>query len=234
MRARELFEKGTILPDIEKKFGRVLFGDWQYENGVRPEHEQDTEYEERVFTMVQNWFWGKTYDLDIQETLEGLSVLKDNYPTLLKPDSAQRFPYLYRALRMPLPFTEPDRELTKMPMDYEPEMSDISIKSRSRVRGTFQQVQNYQMIDTKQTIMYHPKATAESWTVSLKSALDIQTNHFGNFASKIAVIKAAVPDEERLFKLKFTLKMYQSMKQFEIVRVSDNPIQAEVFYFRHA
>ena len=232
MRARELLEKATVLPGLEEKFGRVLFGDWQYENGVRPEHEQDTEYEERVFTMVQNWFWGSTYAWDIQETLEGLSHLKDNYPTLLKPDSAERFPYLFRALQLPLPLPPLNRQETELPKEYDPELSDISLKSRSL--KTLNQVQNYKLVDTKKKITYHPRNTAESWTVSLKSALDIIHNHFGTFPSKVAVIKAAVPDEERLFKLKFTLKMYRSMKQFEIIRVSDNPIEAEVFYFGYS
>ena len=222
-----LHEITNIPLDIEEKFGRVMFGDWQYENKIRPTREKDTEYEQKVFKYIQKWFIGENQTNEVQDAILELSQLKDNYPTLLKPDPSSRFPYLYRGIY------NYKKYFPNLP---EPDYEEI-IKYRTRTtRWRNAEVAQRQtvVIDGEGTTMYEPIKLAESWTISWKSAMDLLINFAHKDPEDCVVFKAKVPDDERLFKLHVTLKMFNYPKQYEVIRVSEKPIEAEVFYFRHA
>lgn len=225
MRLRQIFEK-ELPPQVEEEFGRVLFGDWQYAQGLRPDHEKDTEYEKMVYHEVVRWFKGAADEEAIQHIMQQLSSVQEYYPTLLKPDSSSRFPWLYRSVAsMDLKkqfigkFSPPPTQRKK-----------LNFKSRMRMRAGIEKRSELIINAMPEPVQYKPRQLAESWTVSLQSAIDIQVNYFLENPKHIVIFQAPVPDAERLFKLKFTMKMFTNTKEFEVIRVSNRPINAMLYY----
>ena len=227
MRYRDLIE--NITPDLENKFGRVLFGDWQYKNGIRPDHEKDTEYEEQIFQDINDWYNGGQFTIDSQRAMIELSKLKDNYPTLLKPNPSSKFPYLYRGMDISMMYDQHKRFFRRGDREVDDEQP-INFKSRDTNPWRDRRTTSAKFVKAKEPINYKPRRTAESWTVSLKLAIDMSVNHFGRQMHHTVIVKAKVPDEERLFKIQVSNKLYPYMKQYEIIRVSEKPIEAELFY----
>ena len=243
MKIQHLFE--DIAPDMEKKFGRVLFGDWQKQHGFRTEKERDTEYEKQIFHYMDSWFKGAHYLEEVQDAMIELSKLKDDYPTLLKPTQRENTKYLYRGVRMNKLEGEMARNIwdsdishDKKYKDHELPVLDVKRRDKSDLRDIKhmwsddwieKQFNKYILYKSKEPILYQSRQTAESWTLSMKSAIDVLVNHFAVRPYDVIVFEAEVPTEERLFSIKFTNKMYSRQKQYEIIRVSDKPIKAQVY-----
>ena len=234
MRYKDLIE--DITPNLEKKFGRVLFGDFQHTHGIRSDHEKDTEYEEEVFKTLNMWFGGQSSRQEVQATIKGLSKLKDNYPTLLKPEPSSKFPYLYRGLYN-FDISTHDyknafiQQVRSKHASDDDNIETMNIKTRDADVKKFKPHKQIEYIKDSNQAIYKPIYAAESWTVSLKMAVDILVNHFGEPPNDVMILKAKVPDSERLFSLRFTNKVYV-MKQFEVVRVSKQPIKCEIFHIK--
>ena len=210
---------------IRKQFGDILFGDWQYKKRLRPEREKDTKYESAVFKEIQRWFGGGMASADIQKTIEYMSKMKKYYPELLKPDSMSRIPKLYRGI----PRTAVNWEEQTKYSEFD---RNIEIKSRDPDIEEDKIIQNYRLVKTKKDITYKPFRMAESWTISIRSAIDIMVNHFWSDPKSVIIYEAVVPDEERLFKIKFSNKMFPT-KQYEVVRVSNKPIKATAYLIEY-
>ena len=216
--------------EIRKKFGRVLFGDWQRSERLTKRIEKDTKYEKKIFSLIYNeWFWNNTWasakkNNKVLQTLKELSEIKDNYPTILKPDPVSKYPILYRALIV----KRTDEDLRKFH------------------KKLFTQRKNYEIVDKKfgrviyklgeEAHQYKPKKEAESWTISFKHAFkfirSVDTNYgtdYFNAGKPFIIYAAKVPEEERLFKLKFTNTLFET-PEYEIVRLSNNPIKASMYY----
>ena len=219
--------------EIRKKFGRILFGDWQRSERLTRHTEKDTKYERKIFSILYNqWFWNSSWSStkrnNVLNVLEELSELKDNYPTILKPDPASKYPVLYRALIV----KRTDKELKKFH------------------KKLFIQRKNYEIVDEKfgrvvyklgdkDVHQYTPKREAESWTISFKHAFKfirtVSTNYgtdYSNAGRPFIIYAAKVPEEERLFKLRFTNKIFET-PEYEIVRLSNKPIEASMYYIIH-
>ena len=222
MRLIDLTE--NITPDLEKKFGRVLFGEWQHKKKMRSDREKDTAYEGELLYYVESWFAGKTSGKFVQKRMIELSKIKDNYPTLLLPDPAANFPKLYRGIAKGFKPEETEHyfgQNAKNTKDIHIEKSgDRKIRMRNQV---------YQLKKTINSTTYKPKRIAESWTTSVKFAIDILHNHLGEDTLNIVIIEAKVPENERLLNIQTSNNMY-SMKQNEIIRVSNKPIEAKLYY----
>ena len=221
MRHIDLFE-ADITPEMEERFGRVLFGDWQYSKGLTKERERDTEYEKKVFELLQEWFAGGQLDENVQKAMRALSLLKDNYPTILKPDKTE---FLYRGLEFA--FREPSDDFPDVF-----ELENIKDHDLELKKGTYMSAidkSKFQIFKVPRTYTYRPEKYAESWTTSLEMAINIFANHFTSDTDEVIYIKARVPMEQRLFGLHFTNTMYGLMKQNEVIRVTTDPIEVEVF-----
>ena len=213
----------TTLPsDIEEKFGRVLFGDFLRKRGS-DNNEPDTKYEKAIFSFVWAWFKGYHHRDDVQAKIQELSQMKDNYPTLLKPDPASKAPVLYRTIYSDQGTQELDRQIY-----------DNSIAKDTG-----------QLLQLAKPITYTPKRLAESWSSSLESIIEISEHYryhkgMGKFPENY-IIGAKIPDNERLFKTDFTNAVYDATKHGlfdqdeimnEVIRVSDRPIQGTVYVMK--
>ena len=207
MRLEQLIEK-RITPELEKKFGRILFGDFQRQAGLTTKTEKDTKYEREVYDNLYHWIYGEQNIRKVQNNIIELSRLKDNYPTLLKPDSIKRFPKLYRGL-----YGDRVRSWGKHEGEYV---------------GRVGKRRPAKLMKAKEMIYYKPKRICESWTTSKTSAYEFLKMNRPYFDPRRAIIiEAKVPIEERLFKLKFTNNIHD---ENEVVRVSNKPIDAVVYY----
>ena len=236
MKLSDIIQEDRIPLTVEKKFGRVLFGDWQFKNGIRSEYEKDSEYEEEVFRQLGYWFRGDGSYWRVQEKIIELSKLQKYYPTLLKPDSSSRFPKLYRGLTV---FnTVAENQLGDYFRHFQNDkrrytMGKSEVKTRDEItkklnksRGVTRQ--NFNIERSVKKFNYQSRHFAESWTLSLQSAIDISKNHFHRHPNVTVIMEAEVPDEERLLKIRFTNTMYKHQKQYEVIRISNNPIKVNL------
>ena len=230
----------SIDPETIEKFGKILFGDHIERNFPNREHERDTQYEKHVFHWIRAWFdgWGGAPS---RNAIIELSKLKDDYPTLLEPDPVSRFPNLFRTLDTSQHDVDSDeiRDIKQaMAIHYNDPGDPQQLNIKSRDEHTIDHGRKYgnaQIQTGRKPFLYKPMHPVESWTVSLKMAIDISVNQFDEIGAanktpgRIVIIEAAVPQEERIFKIKFTNTMYLT-RQYEIVRVSDKPIEAKIHY----
>ena len=219
-----LEEKADKESEIRKKFGRVLFGDFQYSRELTKEREKDTKYENKIFKYVSDWFYDTGNNLNSIKAMRELSKLKDDYPTILEPDPISKYPALYRALLV----RRTNKELNKIH------------------KTLFAQRKNYQIIGEKgnhiiyklgdNNHQYKPKREIESWTTTFNNAFKfikkVDSNYgmdYSNAGQPIIIYAAKVPQEERLFKLKFTNKMFD-YPESEVIRISNKPILSTMYY----
>ena len=210
--------------EIRKKFGNILFGNFQNMAGLKQNEERDTKYEAIVFRQVSNWFFQSGSRKDMFKNLKQLSQLKDMYPTILKPDPIAKYPKLYRSLRI----KTGSIKLKQMARDYK-DRDDIEYVGL---------VKGYKIFKFNELQEYKPKASVESWTTTLGNAVNfvkawnmeaMYKDDFNNpELNRMFIYEAEVPEEQRLFKLRFTNKMFD-YKESEVVRLSSKPIPAIIY-----
>ena len=199
-----------IAPHLEKQFGRILFGDWQFTTGLTKHHEPDTNYEKQVYKAVKDWIEGEHNKVKTQNKIIELSRMKDDYPTLLRPDSASKFPKLYRGL-----------------YGHTAKGKFRRINSKSSYTMTLKGGTSLYRSELK--MEYKPKKLAESWTTSKKAAYEFLKYQQGYFdPKKVIIIEATVPQDERLFKTR-TMNLL-GVKEHEIIRVSKKSLLVTVYY----
>lgn len=209
---------------IRQKFGDILFGNFQYSVGLQKNKEKDTRYESEIFKQISNWFFQAGSRKDMFKALKELSQLKDMYPTILKPDPISKYPKLYRAIRIKWNSIK----LKQLAQEYE---GREDIEYVGVVNG-------YKVFKFNEPHEYKPKASVESWTTTFKNAINfvkewnMQEYDREDFndpkLNRMFIYEAAVPEEERLFKLRFTNKMFD-YKESEVVRLSGKPIPAIIY-----
>ena len=211
--------------EIRKKFGNILFGNFQDTSGLKRNEERDTKYERAIYQQVRNWFYQAGSKKDIFKALKELSQLKDNYPTILKPDPIAKYPKLYRSLII-------GRQSIKLKQMAQKYKNRDDIEYVGSVNG-------YRVFKFNELQEYKPRASVESWTTTLKNAVNfvkeynmetLKTVDFNNpELNRMFIYEAEVPEEQRLFKLRFTNKMFD-YKESEVIRLSTKPIQANIYF----
>ena len=207
MKIIELFEN-KLSPELEKKFGRILFGEWMQQEGMTRREEPDTRYESSVLDFVRGWCVGRHRDTKVQNKIIELSRIKDDYPTLLMPDSLNKYPVLYRAL-------------------YGKQFSKWRHNDNSEKVGKIKSGNIYKY---PKKFEYKPQKICEGWTISKRSAFEFMSGNVAYFdPRKVIILEAEIPLDERLFKIKF-LNTLTKNQESEVIRVSKNPVMANVYY----
>ena len=209
MRLTDLIFEQKIPPDIEEAYGLVLFGEWQKHNGMNVPFERDTEYEKQVMKILNKWFTSININRSERDELFNLSQVVDFYPNILKPDPVSKYPYLYRGLSNVTRSFPRDKNAKKI--------GQLSIKYKE-----------FEIFKSYKSIEYEPQNFLESWTISIEKGIEFLTNNY-EYETGFVIIKAAVPESERMFNLKFT-EIINEMEEQEVVRAARDSISAEIFF----
>ena len=62
--------------EIRKKFGNILFGNFQNKAGLKQNEERDTKYESIVFRQVSNWFFQSGSRKEMFKTTQAVISIK--------------------------------------------------------------------------------------------------------------------------------------------------------------
>ena len=210
-----------IPPEIQQKYGKILFADHERFKQKGTGKEKNTFIENDKFANALDFVttnFGDKITKDIIKTFEALLKSKKYYPEVLDPGNPKE---VLRGFTL-------THKLNKQKYDETLKVAK-TLKYANRLVNQ-RKFDGIKYVILPKQMTYKPRTYAESWTVSEQIASGFSAmgyNRKANPPSASVIISCKPPKNELLFNPEFTNTL--SYKEFEVIRLSNKPIKCTAY-----